>query len=179
MLNTYMFYFPSFFAQLTKDPMLYSFHPYLSGNNGRGTLYYDRPAMLNSYHRLLADEGYPEMEMRSLEMPTPSMWNITENDSSSSGQFPVILNWYPNVMTIKPHMIRLGLPECITPNERSAGNSSSGNLNCDFDVNELVKVSWAGLAEVAPRIKQLLDRMKIDHKLYVKLLKNVSIFVMR
>lgn len=137
-------------------------------------LYYDRPSMLNAYHRLLSDDGVTRMELRSEHLPTQSLWNITSNTISGPGdRLPVLLNWYPNALTVKSRLVRLGLPDCLAFSARVPENVTV-SATCDFEVNELVKVSWARLAESAPLIKQLLDRFSIKQADYIDLLRRVS-----
>ncbi|VDL59440.1 unnamed protein product [Hymenolepis diminuta] len=165
------------YSPLNRDPTLSSagsFYESLAGSGGNGMLYYDRPSMLNAYHRLLSDDGITRMELRSEHLPTQSLWNITSNTISGPGdRLPVLLNWYPNALTVKSRLVRLGLPDCLAFSARVPENVTV-SATCDFEVNELVKVSWARLAESAPLIKQLLDRFSIKQADYIDLLRRVS-----
>ncbi|KAL5962261.1 Gamma-aminobutyric acid type B receptor subunit 2, partial [Taenia solium] len=135
---------------------------------GEGVLFYDRPSMLEAYKTLLSEDGM-SMELHAEQRPTQFLWNLTAQTS----RLPVLLNWYPNTLTLNSRLVRLGMPDCVALRARTPINSSVDS-SCAFEVNQLVKVSWAGLAEAAPLVTQLIDRFHIKQTDYIQLLRHVS-----
>ncbi|KAL5106317.1 hypothetical protein TcWFU_007170 [Taenia crassiceps] len=135
---------------------------------GEGVLFYDRPSMLEAYKTLLSEDGI-SMELHAEQRPTQFLWNLT----SQASRLPVLLNWYPNTLTLNSRLVRLGLPDCVALRARTPINSSVDS-SCAFEVNQLIKVSWAGLAEAAPLVTQLIDRFHIKQTDYIQLLRHVS-----
>ncbi|VDN98767.1 unnamed protein product [Rodentolepis nana] len=175
-----MFFFSN---QLNRDltpSSVSSVNGSLEGSGGGGgILYYDRPSMLNAYRRLLSDVGVTLTDLRSEHLPTQSLWNITSIISSKANERPpILLNWYPNALTIKSRLVRLGLPDCLALRAHPPENVTV-SATCDFEVNELVKVSWSGLAESAPLIKQLLDKFNIKQADYIDLLRRSVVILKR
>ena len=133
-----------------------------------GVLFYDRPSMLKAYKALLLEDGIP-IKLHAEQRPTQSLWNLTMEAS----RFPILLNWYPNTLTLKSPMLRLDVPDCVTLRARTPVNSID-DPSCAFEINQLVKVSWAGLSDAAPLISQLIDRFYIKQTEYIQLLRGVS-----
>lgn len=125
--------------------------------------------MLEAYKTLLSEDGM-SMELHAEQRPTQFLWNLT----AQASRLPVLLNWYPNTLTLNSRLVRLGLPDCVVLRARTPINSSVDS-SCAFEVNQLVKVSWAGLAEAAPLINQLIDRFHFKQTDYIQLLRHVSI----
>lgn len=163
------------FNQLDIDPTIFPVsHTYrtFADNSSKGVIFYDRPSMLEAYRNLLSGDGIGGMELQPERLPTQFLWNLATN--STSFRFPVLLNWYPNALTVKSRLVRLGLPDCMALRARVPENSSV-DVTCDFEVNQLVKASWAGLVESAPLVKQLLDKFNIKQSDYIDLLRRVSV----
>ncbi|CUT99130.1 tyrosine kinase [Echinococcus multilocularis] len=153
--------------QLSTDPRIsQDVHP--SQSFGEGVLFYDRPSMLKAYKTLLSEDGM-SMEMHVEQRPTQFLWNLT----TQAPRFPILLNWYPNTLTLKSRLVRLGVPDCVALRARTPVDSSVDST-CAFEVNQLVKVSWAGLAEAAPLVTQLINRFHIKQTDYIQLLRRVS-----
>ncbi|EUB62276.1 ALK tyrosine kinase receptor [Echinococcus granulosus] len=152
---------------LSTDPRIsQDVHP--SQSFGEGVLFYDRPSMLKAYKTLLLEDGM-SMEMHVEQRPTQFLWNLT----TQAPRFPILLNWYPNTLTLKSRLVRLGVPDCVALRARTPVDSSVDST-CAFEVNQLVKVSWAGLAEAAPLVTQLINRFHIKQTDYIQLLRRVS-----
>ncbi|VDK21426.1 unnamed protein product [Taenia asiatica] len=154
-------------TQLHTDPRIsQDIHP--NQSFGEGVLFYDRPSMLEAYKTLLSEDGM-SMELHAEQRPTQFLWNLTAQTS----HLPVLLNWYPNTLTLNSRLVRLGMPDCVALRARTPVNPSVDS-SCAFEVNQLVKVSWAGLAEAAPLVTQLIDRFHIKQTDYIQLLRHVS-----
>lgn len=133
---------------------------------------------MEAFKSLLHSDDEPEIDFREEFRQTQSLWNLTGASSQNDAdEVPVLLNWYPNTLTLNSRLVRLGIPDCAALRARPSKNTAfSANMDngCAFEVNQLVKVSWAGLAQAAPLIVQLMDRLNITQSDYIELLQGVS-----
>ncbi|VDD74397.1 unnamed protein product [Mesocestoides corti] len=150
------------------DPKSHRLHQNQSIDTG--VLFYDHPTMFEAYKNLSEDSVY--LGLRPERQFTQSLWNITARGSGLD-RVALLLSWYPSTLTLNPRLVRLGLPDCAALRARTSINSAVDS-SCAFEVNRLVKASWAGLAEAAPLVSQLIDRFQIRQTEYIELLRVVD-----